>query len=583
MFKFIYIAFILLNSVFGSVYEPLSEVNFNDKLNYKSTFQIALKQYNTDFLEKELLEISNPMSYKYGEFYSVDKIQSLVSPPLIYKTPILSWLDLHNIKILKDYGDRIHAISSLYNIDKAFNVDMQEYKFNNKSIFRSTVPYTIPVELKDSIVFIEGISNPIFKKEMAKMKSKFKNNISVDDNFIGRESFYRLYNISNELFDNEKKTTTSVASIEYEGNSGFSVDNLHICQMLNNVLNSSNVYVVGKESIPDTESELDIQMMGINLVPDKTDLWFWVDNNWLYSLAADMASRADIPDVISMSWGWSETQQCSIAKCTNETAYEYVNRVNVEYIKLGLRGTTITVASGDAGAPGRTGEDCDPISPLNAIFPGSSNWVVSVGGTFIVENNNTLNWTTPLCETYGCVTGTEERVTNYNNVGWTSGGGFSKYNKQYAWQSKLVRNYIESGVYIPTQTHYNGRAYPDVSVVGHNCPTVEQGSVGGTDGTSCSAPLFAAIVSILNDHQLSKGKPRLGYINPVLYMMYETDPLTFNDITIGNNSCTEYKCCHMNDQNGSDYGFEATKGYDPVYGLGTPRVELMKQWLDKYT
>jgi tripeptidyl-peptidase-1 len=570
-------------SAICSIYEPLTDLNVSNKLQYTTIFNIALKQENTIFLENELIKISDPTSYRYGEFYSIDKIHSLVSPSLAQKIPLYSWLKLNNIEIIRDYGDRIQAISTLYNLDKVFNVDMKQYKYGNNLLFRSIKPYTIPTSLKYIIVFIEGISNPIYKKEMVFSKSSVKNNISVDNNFIGRESFYNLYNITTDLYCNENKTITSIASIEYQGNSGFSIDDLHICQTLNNVENSSTVYVVGNNSIPDTESELDIQMMGINLVPDKTNLWFWVDNNWLYSLASDMASRVDVPHIISMSWGWSETDQCTIINCTNVSSYEYVNRVNVEYIKLGLRGITITVSSGDAGAPGRTSEECDEDNPLNAIFPGSSNWVLSIGGTFVVKNNNTVNWTTPLCQKYGCTTGTDELVTNYNNIGWTSGGGFSKYNQRYFWQSKFIEDYFESGKYIPKQTQYSGRAYPDVSIVGHYCPTVEHGNVEGIDGTSCSSPLFATIISILNNYQQANGRPRLGFVNPIMYMMYNTNPLIFNDIQVGNNSCTEYKCCRVNEMNGSDFGYEASIGYDPVYGLGTPNVGLMKEWLDMYT
>ena len=73
-------------------------------------------------------------------------------------------------------------------------------------------------------------------------------------------------------------------------------------------------------------------------------------------------------------------------------------------MKIGMRGVTITVSSGDAGAPGRTNEDCgsddpDPnIKKVNPVFPGSSPWVTSVGGTFIVEDNSTRNWDTYLCK-----------------------------------------------------------------------------------------------------------------------------------------------------------------------------------------
>ena len=75
--------------------------------------------------------------------------------------------------------------------------------------------------------------------------------------------------------------------------------------------------------------------------------------------------------------------QCSVTQCNNETSQQYINRVNIEYIKIGLRGVTITVSSGDAGAPGRTSEDCDVSNPVNPVFPGSSPWITSVGGICI--------------------------------------------------------------------------------------------------------------------------------------------------------------------------------------------------------
>ena len=100
------------------------------------------------------------------------------------------------------------------------------------------------------------------------------------------------------------------------------------------------------------------------------------------------------------------------------------------------------------------------------------------------------------------------------------------------------------------------------------------------DGTSCSSPLFAAIVSLLNDYQVSRGKPKLGFINPVLYKMAEDNPNIFHDIKEGNNFCTEYFCCPIRKDGSSDFGYLASNGWDPVTGLGTPNVGLMKEWLD---
>jgi tripeptidyl-peptidase-1 len=59
----------------------------------------------------------------------------------------------------------------------------------------------------------------------------------------------------------------------------------------------------------------------------------------------------------------------------------------------------------------------------------------------------------------------------------------------------------------------------------------------------------AAIFSLLNDHQLSNGRPPLGFLNPWLY---KTGWLAFNDIISGNNPG-----CNTN-------GFSAVEGWDPV-------------------
>ena len=63
--------------------------------------------------------------------------------------------------------------------------------------------------------------------------------------------------------------------------------------------------------------------------------------------------------------------------------------------------------------------------------------------------------------------------------------------------------------------------------------------------------------------------------------MYSDDPTIFNDIQEGGNWCSEYTCCPVRKDGGSDFGFKSTKGYDPVTGLGTPDVTKMMNWLDK--
>ena len=532
------------------------------------TLNVALQQHNTERLKSILLDVSNPKSKNYGNYMEIDHINHLVAPP--DKDKVINWLDANNIDVLNDYGDGLKISGSYSTVEDLFSIKYSMGRHNS-----SKIEYTIPEEFKSVIEFVEGftlLDYTIYPDRTV------LTNPAVDNRYVGREAFEWLYNITTD----NQCGSSSIASVEYGTTNGFSLDDLHKAQTLNNVSLSKVDHSIDASSMTDVESQLDMQMMAIN-IGENSDLWYWGNNKWLYSLAVDVFNNQTVPDILSMSYGWAEDDQCSITTCGNLTSKQYVDRVNMEYIKLGLRGISIVVSSGDAGSPGRTSEQCDPARPLNSAFPGSSPWITSVGATYVVDNNNTRNWTTGLCKTYGCIGSKTQSVTNFNEVGWTSGGGFAKLSERLSIQNNAVDDYINSGVSLPKGFSQYGRAYPDLSVIGHYCPVVDNGGLVAIDGTSCSAPLFATILSLLNKHQVSRNKPRVGFVNPMLYMMYYENDDCFDDIVEGNTWCTEQTCCDLNERNGSDFGFKAKAGYDPVYGLGTPNVGKMKEWLDRNT
>lgn len=89
------------------------------------------------------------------------------------------------------------------------------------------------------------------------------------------------------------------------------------------------------------------------------------------------------------------------------------------------------------------------------------------------------------------------------------------------------------------------------------------GNVWSAYGTSVSAPLFASVVTLLNEQRLAARKKPLGFLNPILYQ----HPEIFNDITSGGNpGC-------------GTQGFTAVDGWDPVTGLGTPNWNKMVEVL----
>ena len=557
-----------------------------DIYNETVRFNIALKQRNLDILETTLLDVSNPDSNNYGKYWDYKDIRNLVSPLETDVLPLLNWLDSYNVKY-NHYGDSLECFCHYSLANSLFDVVIQYDEQEQRYVVLSD-NYLVPYQFNHIIEFIEGFSsNNYFDSHYLRFNDGNESFYYADEGYAGREVLNSLYNITHATVTND----VSVCSVEYQGNLGFIQTDLNLLQKYNNETecNVSKNHIVGSNEPYDTESELDVQLMG--QTAENVDLWYWVDPLWLYSFATKFSNTKTVPDVISMSWGWSERQQCTIAQCTNQTSEQYIKRVNTEYMKIGLRGVTITVSSGDAGAPGRTNEDCgsedpDPnIQKVNPVFPGSSPYVTSVGGTFIVEDNSTRNWDTYLCKNFGCATGHSEEPTNYNYTHWTTGGGFAVFGSENlpSWQYDAVNKYLNSSVPLPSDFNRNGRGYPDVSAIGHNCPIIQNNSLIGVDGTSCSSPVFAAIVSLLNDHQVSKGKSKLGYINPLLYKMYGDDPSIFNDIVAGNNYCTEYSCCDKRKDDGSDYGYLSAEGWDPVTGLGTPNVGKMIEWLDKRT
>jgi tripeptidyl-peptidase I len=46
---------------------------------------------------------------------------------------------------------------------------------------------------------------------------------------------------------------------------------------------------------------------------------------------------------------------------------------------------------------------------------------------------------------------------------------------------------------------------------------VSGGQTGAVAGTSCSSPIFASVIGLLNDRLLTAGKAPLGFLNPWLY------------------------------------------------------------------
>jgi tripeptidyl-peptidase-1 len=172
--------------------------------------------------------------------------------------------------------------------------------------------------------------------------------------------------------------------------------------------------------------------------------------------------------------------------------------------------------------------------------------------------------------TQGIESGTEEIACTSTTGGLiTTGGGFSSHYEQPSWQAAAVEKYFSVAKQPVAGYDKSKRGYPDVGVAGHNYAVTVGGQSLAESGTSASAPVFAAMVSLINSARLADGKSAVGFLNPALYAMNNTG--VFNDVTSGENNCAAQAevCC--------DEGFHASIGWDPLTGWGSLDFQKFKE------
>jgi len=272
--------------------------------------------------------------------------------------------------------------------------------------------------------------------------------------------------------------------------------------------------------------------------------------------------------VISVSYGEAEA----------DVPARYQYRQCNEIAKLVLQGHTIVLASGDYGVASFPGDPaphgCLSASGQNGTiynpdFTSSCPYILSVGGSQLFANQTVLDKESVMQDNLG--PGAEL---------FSSGGGFSNRYAAPAYQKSALASYFSKHdpghpYYVagPNGTGvganggiYNraGRGYPDVSANGANFRAYTNGTNFHWYGTSLAAPLFASVLTLINEERTAVGKGPVGFVNPVFY----ENPWVFNDIVNGSNpGC------------GSS-GFSAVPGWDPTTGLGTPNYpKLLKLFL----
>lgn len=296
----------------------------------------------------------------------------------------------------------------------------------------------------------------------------------------------------------------------------------------------------GKTGDADVEVALDMDWVRATAPDAELDLWWApnVDTGWVDFLTAVLdAPEARRPSVVSISWGMPEDG------FSTSRRYDQTRQL---FQACALLGITFVCASGDAGAADELPDDAWYDGQRHVDFPSVVPEVTSVGGTKLVPAGS----------------GFAETAWNDGPGRGASGGGFSRLIAVPDWQKAAVAG--RKGV--------TGRGIPDVAAVASPDPGLSifvRGKWTAAGGTSVAAPIWAGFLARVNAALLAAGRSRLGAANAALYASSRGASAAFRDVVRGGNGYAGVP------------GFSASKGWDPVTGLGSPDVGRLTGFLTR--
>lgn len=398
-------------------------------------------------------------------------------------------------------------------MQKAFGVELKEYEHPTCRYRGRTGPVYLPEELHGIVEGVFGLDN------RPQAKPHFRRPAKAATHTYMPIEIATLYDYPSGVDGSGE----CVAIVELGG--GYTANDLSNYWKQLKLTKTPNVSAVsvgngknaptGDPNGPDAEVMLDIEVVGAIAPGAKIVVYFAenTDAGFLNAITTAAHDTTNKPTVMSISWGGPESSWTQQAMTAMDDALQ----------SAAAMGMTVTVAAGDSGSTDGVADGLNHVD-----FPSSSPHVIACGGTRIASTANSIS---------------SEVVWNdlSSNEGAT-GGGISDVFALPSWQN---------GVGVPASANpgkHVGRGVPDVAGnadpnTGYNI--LVDGQTGAIGGTSAVAPLWAALMALINQ---SAGKPA-GLANPALYQ----NKSDYRDITSGNNGA-----------------YSAGPGWDACSGMGSP-------------
>lgn len=457
--------------------------------NHLLRFRLAVKQERAAEFEQLVIDIATPGHESYGKHMSKTELKTFLKPRAEVSQTIFEWLDAEGVSVdaIEDDGDWVNFIVPVSQAEKMMHTKFYYYyNYQTKKNSIRTLEYSLPADVAEVVQMIQPttrfgqpkaqgsqVFDVVFDSSVEALTIPTTYDPTFCNSSITPVCLRGLYNMGNFTANGDVGNKIGISGYleeyaRYDDTEAFIEQLFPVAEGWNFSWTSISGGLMDQNSDSDfVEANLDVQYalaMSFNtsmdyystagrgiLVPDLDQPTAADDENepyldqlhYLLSLPDD-----ELPTVLSTSYG--EDEQSVPADYTNATCSLFA--------QLGARGVSVLFSSGDTGV----GSACQTNDGLNTtrflpIFPAACPFVTSVGGTYKVE---------------------PERAVSF------SSGGFSDRFARPSYQDDAVSAYLEilgdrwEGLYNPA-----GRGFPDVAAQGYNFLVEVSGSLSYVAGT----------------------------------------------------------------------------------------------------
>ncbi len=545
-------------------------------------FNLQLR--NATELDSYITDMNTPKSVNYHRNLSMTQLVGAFSPTQATHDTVLHYIQSAGFTVTHTFKHRLVITfrGTIGQAEQVFHVSINNYVAPNGETFyaNATNPW-LPSSLAATVQSITGLSNvtryhhaPTHMQgtQASSATSRSTSNGQVTCPSSSNSAFlpsqlatgYNLSGLYNAGYHGEGQTVALFELAQFNMND---VNAYRSCFDQNSPTVVQTINVNGGPPAPSNgdggpaEVELDTELV-LSAAPKLGSIKIYNAPNDPTDANAEWAQIVqDAIPVVSTSWG----------SCENTMQFSQAQAEKNLFAMAVAQGQNIFAASADSGSSG-CAFDSNPNTNLSVDDPASQQYVIGVGGTTLhLNSNNTYNSETSW---------NNQPTSSASPQGGASGGGVSAFWQAPSWQSAPgVNNSFSTGSPCIASSGNICREVPDVSLnsdfMGSGkgylvyCTEAVSGCTSQVSGypwidfggTSCAAPMWAAMMALTNEESVKQGGFNIGFADPLLYQIasgshYSSD---FHDVISGNNDWDALQ--------GGKY--PATPAYDMATGLGS--------------